>query len=259
MRVTDLILNLIFPPKCVLCGETLIYRATTPFCPICRSRYEQEKALPCPECGEKHELCECASERMKRYGKAIHIGEYVKEETALRSMILFAKDSSYEYLYRFQASELAALVRRRLDDCEDFVVTYAPRKASKVAKYGIDQAKETSRRVAKLLSIPHYTVLKHIESDEQKRLTAEERSKNAKRSYRLSKDADGLIRGKRVILYDDVVTSGATMVACASLLKKAGAKEIVFLSVGRTCLGTGKKEAGLPKAKKGYYKSKGAV
>lgn len=257
MKLFDYLLNLFFPPKCVFCGEVMTFTAREPLCPVCRSRYQSEKGFPCPECALPHSECDCASKEMKRLGKAMHIAEYVKEESAVRALILKAKDSSYEYLYRFLVGELAALIRKRVPNYADCLLTFVPRGKNKVIQYGVDQAKETARRLAKALGGTEYaTLFSRVETKEQKKLTVSERKVNAKKTYAFCPDAKERVKGRRIILYDDVVTSGATMTACASLLKKAGAKEIIFVSFGRTYHRKSKQERGLPKAKKGYYRAK---
>lgn len=255
MKLTDTILNLFFPPFCVFCQETLPYDTTDALCPVCRSRYESEKKFLCPDCGLAHRDCRCMSHTMSRYvDEAIHLAEYVKEESAVRALTLAAKDSGYEYLYRFLANELASAVKERVY-YRDCLVTYVPRSRKKVAKHGIDQAKEASRRVAKSLNCEFLPLFRHTKNKEQKHLTVAEREQNAKKAYTLLAKRKDAVYKKRVILYDDVVTTGATVSACAALLKKAGAEEVICLSFAKTYPKKKKDRRATPFPKK-YYKVK---
>lgn len=238
MRFTDILLNLLYPPKCVSCEEVLDYRDTEALCPLCRARYECEKGFHCPECKKIHAECDCAPKSLQnKISTAIHAVEYVKEESASRDMILHAKDERYEYLYRFLVKELRVLLEGRLDDPSAYLFTFVPRSAQKVAEYGVDQAKEVSKRLAKLYGSECVSLFTHKNVDEQKTLTREARFANTKKSYFLKENRKESVEGKRVILYDDVITTGATLSACVTLLKKAGAKEIVVLTFGKTYLG----------------------
>lgn len=63
-------------------------------------------------------------------------------------------------------------------------------------------------------------------------LTRQERIENVKNAFASGKDV-ALVKGKKVFLIDDVATTGATLNACAKILKKAGAKQVVGLVVAR--------------------------
>ena len=69
-------------------------------------------------------------------------------------------------------------------------------------------------------------------SKKQHKLTMERRIENAKNSYHLHSKRD--LSNLRILLVDDIITTGATLNTCATLLKKAGAKEIVCLTIAST-------------------------
>ena len=68
----------------------------------------------------------------------------------------------------------------------------------------------------------------------QARLNKTERRKNVRHAFAVPENVRDLLRNKTIVLVDDVVTTGATVNACASVLKKAGAKEVRVLSLART-------------------------
>jgi ComF family protein len=68
----------------------------------------------------------------------------------------------------------------------------------------------------------------------QMRMTRQERLKNVKRAFAVPEPAQEMLRNKMVVLVDDVVTTGATVNACAKALKSAGAKEVRVLALART-------------------------
>ena len=251
----DIALNLVFPPICASCKETLPFDSREALCPVCRSHYESEKKFLCPECSFTHKDCTCMPKNVSRHAvEAIHLAEYLKEDSVVRDMILSAKNERNAYLYRFMAKELASLLSSRVDP-EGILVTYVPRSAVKEAKFGVDQAKEASRRMAKNLGFEFSALLYHRKSQEQKHLSVFERAANAKNTYGVLKKNSHLIRGRRIVLYDDVMTSGATASVCASLLKRAGASEVIVLTFAKTYTSQTPKGASLPR-KKQIYKVK---
>jgi predicted amidophosphoribosyltransferase len=70
-------------------------------------------------------------------------------------------------------------------------------------------------------------------------LSAEERRGNVSGAFALGEGAADRIRGKHILLIDDVLTTGSTVSACAALLKEAGAKEVDCLAVAMSGAGTG--------------------
>ena len=186
--------------------------------------------------------------------EAIHLAEYLKEDSVVRNMVLAAKNERNAYLYRFLSSELATLLAGRVD-LDGLLVTFVPRSAEKEAKFGVDQAKEAARRMAKQLDLEFSSLFYHKKSKEQKHLTVFERAANAKNTYGILKKNSHLIRGRRIVLYDDVMTSGATASVCASLLKRAGADEVIVLTFAKTYPKPKTKGASLPR-KKQIYKVK---
>jgi len=251
----DIALNLVFPPICASCKETLPFDSREALCKVCRSHYESEKKFLCPECSFTHKDCTCMPPSVKRHAReAIHLAEYLKEDSVVRDMILAAKNERNAYLYRFMAKELASLLSSRVD-LDGILVTFVPRSAVKEAKFGVDQAKEASRRMAKVLGLEFSTLLYHRKSQEQKHLSVFERAANAKNTYGVLKKNSYLIRGRRIVLYDDVMTSGATASVCASLLKRAGASEVIVLTFAKTYTSQKPKGASLPR-KKQIYKVK---
>lgn len=252
MKKSEFFLNLLFPPSCIACHISLDPRQSDPLCPHCRSRFAAEKNFPCPTCQKPHSLCSCLPKRLCRsVAGAFHVGEYGSEkESVIRRMLLAAKEENTAALHGFMAAELAALCngRQELSSLAGAVVTYVPRARGKVAEYGVDQAKETARRLAKALGLSLVPALIHQKNLAQKKLSAGERQQNAAAGYRLHRKAEERLSGRTVLLYDDILTTGATMAACAALLKEAGAKEIFCLSFGKTYL---KQEISSTKREKG--------
>lgn len=234
MKIRDLFGNLLFPPFCDACETSLGLYSTEALCPDCLRSFENERNYICPLCRQKQRDCECLPAVLKPYSsRGIHLAEYTKEPSITRSLILFAKDHNECYLFRFLGERMAQAVEHRLDP-SGMLVCYVPRSRKKAAKVGVDPSKETAKEMARRLTLPCVSLLFHRGSQVQKELSASGRRKNAAASYGLIEKKRPMIAGKRILLLDDVITTGATMAACARLLRHAGAAEVIPVSVGMT-------------------------
>ena len=103
------------------------------------------------------------------------------------------------------------------------VVTYVPQSRKKSMKRGYCPAELLAKELSSRMKLPRVQVLQRIGDKEQKYVKKSDRFANAKQNYALRKDAK--ISG-RVLLVDDLMTTGSTLNACAELLLKAGAEEV---------------------------------
>ncbi len=100
-------------------------------------------------------------------------------------------------------------------------------------KRGFNQARELARYVSRHSGIPIKDVLRRQKNTEvQASLTRKERLNNCRTAFILKKRAFD-VRGKRLLIIDDVLTTGSTVNACARQLKQAGAEDVFVLTVAR--------------------------
>jgi len=190
-----------------------------------------------------HAHCACLTKSLSScVNEAVHLVEYAKEESVARDMVLTAKDGRYEYLYRMLVSELATLITARVDNPERCLFTFVPRSPKRKVESGVDQAREVAKRLALYFGADFESLFLHNRAREQKHLTAEERRANRQGAYRLSEKKKEVIKGRHIIVYDDVITTGATLGACARLLKKSGAKRITVVTFGKVYLENSKEK-----------------
>ena len=140
---------------------------------------------------------------------------------------------------RFLASELLPVLSEELralgvDNArEEVLLTYVPRSRKALLAYGTDQSEAIARAMARLGDLPFQrTLSRKWGGKEQKHLRKREREKNLRRLFSVPEPET--VKGKVVILLDDVVTTGASMAICVSLLKKAGASAVLCLCVAKT-------------------------
>jgi len=227
MSLKDLLERLLFPPFCANCGELLHYKSREALCDICRAKWEYEKADFCDICNMPQNECSCRPKLLSRgIAQVLHLAKYTTEESVCRSLVLVCKDHEYADVLGFIAKEVCALIRGRIKNPHDTVVCYLPRSKERLNKYMVDPARSVAKLVAVQLGTELVCPIKHTYSMEQKTLSSKGRLKNAKESFERIDKLSYTVKGKRVILYDDVITTGASTKACALLLKSMGAKEV---------------------------------
>lgn len=238
--MNNAVMNLIFPPFCVSCSELLPYRFhdyEVPLCPECQKKWEEEKQTFCVICGKRHIDCSCGVPELKgRVSDFLHLVRYTPWDSVARRTVLMAKDHGYNNLYRFITHELSDLLRHREIpiESEQTAVTAIPRSSVKARDAGVDQGVKTARMLAKTLGVDYIPAVKRGGGKQQKGLSAKDRVENARSSLQISHSSAKKIHGKSVILYDDVITTGATMGRAVELLRNAGARKITVLTFAKT-------------------------
>ena len=112
-------------------------------------------------------------------------------------------------------------------------INNAPKQYKKLKWRGFNQSEEIGKELANFFGIPLITncLIKIKETVPQVELADEERKENIKGAFFI-KNAD-LIKDKKILLVDDVYTTGATMTECARILKTVGTKEIIGVVIAR--------------------------
>lgn len=118
----------------------------------------------------------------------------------------------------------------------DFVVP-VPYHWRKLLKRGHNPVRNLSRKLAKQLSTPLLDAVTRVKKGQDQRgLDRKSRLKNLKKAFSVDKNKIETLKGKNILLVDDVVTTGATCNAISLLLKRAGAKSVMVGCLARTAL-----------------------
>lgn len=112
-----------------------------------------------------------------------------------------------------------------------------PLSARREHERGFNQSERLASPLAALLGIPQWpdVLVRTTFTSSQTRLTPEERLRNVSGAFRVDGDPARL-RGAHLVLVDDVVTTAATLNACAAALFAGGARVISYVTFGRACL-----------------------
>lgn len=113
------------------------------------------------------------------------------------------------------------------------IITFVPSTAKRIKERGYNQAKEVAINFSKLVKLPCIELLaKTKETAHQVELNRKERLSNLIDSFAVVDKWQ--VRGKNILVIDDVFTTGSTMTSCAKALKKAGAQKVYGLTLAKT-------------------------
>ena len=216
MSLRTVTLDLLFPPKCPFC-QKILEQPRDPLCPDCQT------ILPwlTGPAGEKKVdfSAGCYSPLIyeKRVREAVH-------------RYKFSRVRAYAQPF---GTLLTQCVQDHLTQLPD-AVTWTPLSAKRLRTRGFDQAELLARTVGERLSLPVLpTLVKTRDTQPQSELEEESaRRANAMGAYSLRPDVR--VEGLRLLLVDDVVTTGATFSECSSVLLRSGAAEVYCAAVAQT-------------------------
>lgn len=230
------IASLLFVPRCVSCRKRLPRDYSLPLCEECNGKWNIEKSSPCPMCGQPFDNCWCNVRADLKHNIYLerHLTVYLSKcDSISKRIILNMKKRAYAPLFNMISVEMASYIEGWIEDNNKSVIVNIPRRKLSIKYFGFDQALELSRSIADIVHVDTVQAIVHSGSKKQKSFGLKDRMKNARKSFTLSDKYKNDIKGKRVILVDDVVTSGASAARCAELLKRAGAERIYLASIAR--------------------------
>ena len=248
-KLTAVLRALFFPPRCASCGEFLAEHLldTEPraLCEKCRRKWEYAKLSVCHKCGEELSACRCLPLVLRRAGVTamLKLVAYDKgRDSVARRVVLSMKQKNSKAVFAFFSDQLAALLKRYLEESytneKHVLVTFVPRGRKNLIRSGVDQSELLAKGVAQRLGCDFACLLgrRYGRDREQKHMGGEARFDHASNAFRLVRaDFAAINKGYRcLVLVDDVVTTGASLSACAELLGERFGGRIVCLSLART-------------------------
>jgi competence protein ComFC len=217
--------DLFYPERCVSCGR----RSSDVLCRDCFEALPRVGSPACGRCGLPTAFVTFVCEACKNVDFGFESARApLRYEGVGKEVVHALKYRGYKKLV---ASLATPLMLQSLGDGRFDTVVPVPLHRSRLRKRGFNQAELLARGVAAEINAPVSDTLKVVRSTrDQVELSAAQRRANVAGAYRASAPLQG-----KVLLIDDVFTTGATMSACASTLVRAGAREVHALSLCRTC------------------------
>lgn len=223
------LLGILFPTRCPLCRNASHASSALPICTSCWITIPRYKGPACVQCGlptvSVHtERCGNCTEDPPSFVSARSYGLY---EGVLKEAIHLLKFNGHRRL----AKPLAALLSDLDLPAADALVP-VPIHLNQLRAREFNQTALIARQVSRITGIPLMidTLSKVKDTAAQIDVDRKERLRNLKKAF----SASGQVNGKRILLVDDVITTGATMRECAKVLRKAGAAEVNVIALARS-------------------------
>lgn len=239
-RSISSLLDLVYPPMCACCQSALTIEDESEdsrLCDSCLTELDFWTGAHCRQCGaavgpnlEGQAKCRFCRKDRFAFSETVALGQYKNE---LKRAVLAGKDAAGEPLLGELARCLFSIREEQFRTMELDLVIPVPQHWKTRLKSSHNSAEVLATRLAAELRLPISThVLRKVRTTPaQASLTPTERRKNLHGAFRTR--FAGRIRGKRILLVDDVLTTGSTAHLCARTLKQAGAAEIFVAIVAR--------------------------
>lgn len=220
-----------YPRRCILC-DGVLDTPNSGVCTLCESKLKYCKEPACKKCGkplknERQEYCTDCRKKKHSYdqGKSV----WIYKGDMKNSIYRFKYGNRREYA-RFYAEESVRIYGRWIKSKGVEVIIPIPVHPKRKRKRGYNQAELYAKELGKLLELPvdGDSLVRVVNTTPQKELDDKERRNNLKKAFKIRKDS---VKYRKVLVVDDVYTTGSTIDAAAELLRDAGADKIYFLSV----------------------------
>lgn len=206
MKLWQWMMGILFPEKCVLCGR-LLEKEETDLCHTCRV-----EAPDCPISRKKYPFIDS------------WVALWYYEGEVRRSLLRYKFHSRRNYADVY--ARLLAMKLLREDRLDVDVITYVPISPQRRRKRGFDQVALLAEKLSAEVGIPWVATMEKVRHNQpQSGIVGDaQRRANVLGAYAVTERQ--AVAGKRVLLLDDIITTGATAGEAARVLLTAGAKEV---------------------------------
>lgn len=240
-QLFDSLFSVVFPDSCRICEQTIEVWTRVPVCPACINDVSPLKrtgndcaacGLPLPAPGQKQ--CGRCEAGEYEFDRARSYGAY---EGTLREVLHLFKFHGMRPLAGPLGARMADVLREGWASNEIDAVIAVPLAAQRLRERGFNQAELLAREVARRAGLPlvKEACRRKRATPPQTGLTRAQRLENLRGAFVPGKKA-AAVSGLRILLVDDVFTTGATLSACARVLRHVGARSVCVLTLARTLL-----------------------
>jgi ComF family protein len=229
--------DILFPPRCITCEVSPEEGEQAPFCSECLAKVRFIRPPLCTCCGLQftgtggvNRLCGNCISKKPFFSTARALGIY---DTILLETIHLFKYSGKILIGELMGTVMAEYRYDSLSIPEFSLIIPVPLHPKKLRDRGFNQSLVLGKQISKKFSIPlDFGVLKRrIDTKPQVNLGKSERVKNVKGAFMVKEKER--IEGEKVLLVDDVYTTGSTVNECARMLREAKASDVAVLTLAR--------------------------
>lgn len=230
------LLDILYPPRCPICQE-IVDRRGHLLCDACRKHVRPIQEPCCRKCGkpldcEEKEYCADCERKTHYYTRGIAV---FPNTGAIQKSIYQLKFHNKREYVPFFVDEMAKYGRKKAEQWKPEALIPVPMHRKKERQRGFNQAALLAEGLGKAWNIPVRTdlILRIRKTLPQKEMIERNRQNNLKNAFKMTQFD---VKLKRVMIVDDIYTTGNTIDAIAQELRKAGVEEIYFITL---CIGVG--------------------
>ena len=214
-RFFEKLLDLLFPPRC----------------PFCRTILKDHETLLCGRCRKELPWTCGAAQKQSFRHVASCVSPLYYEGDVRRSLLRYKFGGLSVYAPKYAELMYSCIEENELSFD---LITWAPLGRKRLRKRGYDQAKLLALALSERFGKPCAQLLIKSKDNPPQSGTgsAEKRRANVSGVYRVTEPS--LVKDRRVLLVDDIVTTGATISECAKVLKTAGAESVCAATLSRS-------------------------
>ena len=218
-----------YPRRCALCGKVVAPDAE--MCPVCSASARRVPLPVCLHCGCGSRDCVC-EKRRSRFAAAFAAPFYY--EGCVREGIRRLKFHAEPEVAEVFGREMAAFARKAYAGVQIDMVTFVPMTRKELRERRYNQSELLAEAAAQALQLPCAATLEKLyETKRQRTLNHRRRSGNVLGVFEATDPH--AIADKRILLCDDLRTTGATLTECAKMLRIRGAREVLCLTAAVGC------------------------
>lgn len=222
-------LDLVFPARCPICDKPAPFPEL--ICPACKNKPVIVGFPRCLKCGkhiadEREEYCKGCRLTMHVFEQGKGLFDY---QSVARSLYRFKYAGRQEYA-RFYAEQIVRKLGGTIRSWKPDALVPVPVHFTRKRERGYNQAEVLAVEIGKRTGIPvaAHLIGRKKKTLPQKLLNDRERQNNLKRAFKIGRND---VKLKRVIIIDDIYTTGSTVDACAETLKSAGIEKVYFITM----------------------------
>lgn len=220
------IIDLLYPKRCVLCGDILLIDNSSCFCDNCSSNINFNPMLSCIKCGKplssENNICYACTIKKHKYVRNFSVFKY----DDISNSIITGKYNYRPYNFVEYGKIMADYFSKNIDINIDYIIPI-PIHKKRYRLRGFNQAEILARQISNCLNIPLLTnvLLRTKNTKSQSSLkNALLRKKNLIGAFYVTNNSEIFI--KNILLIDDIYTTGSTINACCEVLLDSGVKNV---------------------------------
>lgn len=238
-KVYENTLDLIYPRHCPVCNKIVIPPGGK-ICNKCVEKIDFIKEPRCKKCGKQieemdRELCYDCKNKSHKFKTGIAL---VNHSGEIKKSIYSIKYNNKREYVDFFVEEIVKKYEEEIKFWDAELIVAVPLHKRKLLKRGFNQAEVIAKRLSKKTGIPYCKnyLLRVKNTRAQKELNDVGRKKNLKGAFKINSKKSKHFQEmfKKIIIVDDIYTTGSTIDACSEVLYANGAKDVFFV-----CLSSG--------------------